>query len=673
MLARFKMRTKMMLLLCGVTLLTYGITIFFIMRSTNAIIEEEAFKETENLALYYSDVVKSKVEKTMHIAQMMARTYESIVISGTEPNQDVLDESLRQIIKHNSELSGVWVMLDPGVFPYPYAPYFYKDKDGRLVSQIKIDMEYYREQQKEDYYRIPRQQKKELLVDPYNDPDSGILMTSAVTPIVVDGKFYGVAGVDMALAALSKMVSTIKPYDTGKASIITLSRKYVAHPDLSMVNKEFETNSPLLRQAADKITQGEQFCITGFSDAFNEETRRVFVPIRFENGEIGGFFSVEVSMAKVLERGKQVLWICLTTGGFAVLMVAGITFLVSSYITRFVHQIMAVCKNIAQGDLSMRLKMTSKDELGELASWFNVFMEKMQSMLAQVNQNTNDVGKASQNLSGIARDLSSHAANASDRLTNVATATEGFNTNLTSVAVAMEESTINASAVTTSSEELSVTISKISENVEEASQISGSAVEQAERTAVQMEELEQAADAISKVTETITDISAKTNLLALNATIEAARAGEAGKGFNVVATEIRELAEQTVEATNGIKNQINDIQGTSNRSITAIKSIVAIINQINEVIRVITSAVEEQSLAAHKITSNITQTSRGINDINKNVSQNTAIAKEISRDISQVSEGAEQVAGRSSDLTLQAQDLEKLSTELRETVSFFKI
>ncbi len=673
MFAKFKIKTKMMLALCGVILLAYGITIFFIMRSTNDIIKEEAFKKTENLSLYYGDVVKSKVEKTMHIAQMMARIYESIVISGVEPNRGVLDESLRRIMKHNPELSGVWVMLDPGVFPYPYAPYLYKDKAGRLISQVKTDMEYYRMQQKEDFYSIPQQQKKELLVDPYNDPDSGILMTSAVTPIVVDGKFYGVVGVDMALAALSKMVSTIKPYDTGKASIITLSRKYVAHPDPAMVNKEFEINSPLLKQAAEKIIQGEQFSITGFSDAFNEETYRVFVPIRFGDGETGGFFSVEVSTAKILESGKKILWICFMTGGFAVLMVAGITFLVSSYITRFVNQIMSACKNIAQGDLSMRLKMTSKDELGELASWFNVFMEKMQSVLAQVNQNTNDVGKASQNLSGIAGELSSNAANASDRLSNVATATEGFNTNLTSVAVAMEESTINASAVTTSSEELSVTISKISENVEEASQISGSAVEQAEKTAVQMEELEQAADAISKVTETITDISAKTNLLALNATIEAARAGEAGKGFNVVATEIRELAEQTVEATNGIKNQINDIQGTSNRSITAIKSIVAIINQINDVIGVITSAVEEQSQAARKITSNITQTSRGINDINKNISQNTTIAKEISQDIAQVNEGAEQVTDRSSDLALQAQDLEKLSTELRETVSFFKI
>ncbi len=219
------------------------------------------------------------------------------------------------------------------------------------------------------------------------------------------------------------------------------------------------------------------------------------------------------------------------------------------------------------------------DELGELASWFNVFMGKMQSIITQISTNTNQMDDASRELSGIATELASQAERTSLRANNVTTASEVLSSNVITVAAAMEESTTNTSMVASSSEEMSATFSQIAANVEEASIVSGSAVTQAQETAKRMGELEEAAQSISKVTDAITDISDKTNLLALNATIEAARAGEAGKGFAVVATEIKELAAQTIQATENIKNQISGIQNSSRVSISSIDKIVNIIKK----------------------------------------------------------------------------------------------
>jgi len=105
------------------------------------------------------------------------------------------------------------------------------------------------------------------------------------------------------------------------------------------------------------------------------------------------------------------------------------------------------------------------------------------------------------------------------------------------------------------------------------------------------------AHAISKVTETITEISEQTNLLALNATIEAARAGEAGKGFAVVANEIKELAKQTNEATLDIKTKIEDVQVATDNTVADIEEISKVINNVNEIVVTITMAVGEQSKA----------------------------------------------------------------------------
>lgn len=110
---------------------------------------------------------------------------------------------------------------------------------------------------------------------------------------------------------------------------------------------------------------------------------------------------------------------------------------------------------------------------------------------------------------------------------------------------------------------MSETSKNIAQNADNASHISDKAVERVDSASSRVDDLENAARKIGQVSETITDISEQTNLLALNATIEAARAGEAGKGFAVVTSEIKSLANQTTEATEQIKGNIDWIQGAT--------------------------------------------------------------------------------------------------------------
>lgn len=325
------------------------------------------------------------------------------------------------------------------------------------------------------------------------------------------------------------------------------------------------------------------------------------------------------------------------------------------------------------GDLTKRIEIKAQDEIAELAGWFNTFLEKLQSMIGDIAQNASAVDKESTSLATISHNLEANSTETTSLSESVAAAAEEMTVNINNVAAAMEESTTNTSMVATAAEEMSSTIHEIASNVEHAHSISEKAVTQAETTTVRMAELGVSADAINKITETITEISEQTNLLALNATIEAARAGDAGKGFAVVANEIKELAKQTAEATLDIKKQIDDVQSTTTTTIGEIEEITNVINSINKIISTISTAVEEQSSATEEIASSINQAAIGLSEVNENVSQVTSVSQDIAQDIAQVNTAAGDISTSSRKVNISSTDLQKLATELKKAVNSFKI
>ncbi len=366
--------------------------------------------------------------------------------------------------------------------------------------------------------------------------------------------------------------------------------------------------------------------------------------------------------------------IALIAAGAVILGLLFLGTIIALRIRRSVNRTVGMLKDIAEGegDLTMRLAVDSGDEIGELAKWFNIFVEKLQGIIGQISANTNSVTDASNELTSISSNLYSNSDETSKRANNVAAAAEEMTANLNNVAAAMEESAINTSMVASASEEMTATINEIAKNSEKALSISGDAVSKAENASVKMNSLGQAALAIGKVTETITEISEQTNLLALNATIEAARAGEAGKGFAVVANEIKELAKQTADATLNIKGQIEEVQSTASTTVIDIKNITKVINNVNEIISTISTALIEQLAATEEIANNISQASQGIREVNENVNQSTVVANSISEDIANVNVASTDISNSSNNVKSSAEGLQALAAELSRLVENFK-
>lgn len=385
--------------------------------------------------------------------------------------------------------------------------------------------------------------------------------------------------------------------------------------------------------------------------------------------------SQSVMAEEMTNQAKKNIIYMLVVAGLIFAGIITLSMVIAFGLVRGLKMMVANFQDIAEGegDLTRRIQIHSRDEIGELASWFNLFIERLQHIIRQLTDNATGVTASSDLLLGISGKLLENSTDTSQRATNVAAASEEMSANLGSVAAAMEESATNANMVAVAAEEMSSTISEIAENAERARGVSLEAVHQAKTASGSMDELGAAASKIGRMTETITEISEQTNLLALNATIEAARAGEAGKGFAVVANEIKELARQTADATLEIKTLVDAVQTTSDKTGNGINRITEVIEGVHETVGSIATAVEEQTATTREIAENIAQASQGIQEVNENVSQSSSVAAEITRDIAEVSAAAHSISSGSKEVEDNARSLLESATGLNGIVNSFKV
>ncbi|MBF0259333.1 MAG: methyl-accepting chemotaxis protein [Desulfamplus sp.] len=432
----------------------------------------------------------------------------------------------------------------------------------------------------------------------------------------------------------------------------------------------YETKEPF---KGEKDLASQKFYIDGFK-IDNGQYFQALLPV-FDADKLIGTIAAIQSGSLISINIKNILIQLGVVNIICIILIIPVIYFLSLRLSNPLKEVVNRLKDIAEGegDLTMRLEEKSHDEIGELAHWFNIFIEKLQGIIGQIAENSNHLNLSSQDMAKLSGQMSDNSCDMVGHLNATTSSVEGVNENFISVAAAMEESSTNLSMIVAASEEMAVTINEVSRKTGDASKVSNDAVARASDISGRIKELGTAAQKIGKVTDMINEISAQTNLLSLNATIEAARAGEAGKGFTVVAGEIKELAKQTAVATKDIKEQIDGIQQSTERTAKDVEDILAVINTVNETVVSIATDIGEQSSATQEINENVAHASQGISEVNQSIAQNATMVTKINNNISNIDALAHNIANRSSDVATGAQSLFNLSEKLDELVKKFKI
>lgn len=240
--------------------------------------------------------------------------------------------------------------------------------------------------------------------------------------------------------------------------------------------------------------------------------------------------------------------------------------------------------------------------------------------------------------------------------------------NMQAVAVSSGEMSSSVNTVASAIEEMATSLNEVSKNAAQASLVAGKASKTSEDTKVTVNTMGVSAKKIGNVVEIIKTIAAQTNLLALNATIEAASAGPAGKGFAVVASEVKELAKQSAQASEEIRNQVEDMQKNTDESVKAINQITDIIDEMNQINHIIANAVEEQTATTNEIARNISSVATASIEVSKNVNETAALAEtivvrvndsaigvqEITRNMQELNNGTTEIAKSAAESSTQA-------------------
>jgi methyl-accepting chemotaxis protein len=523
------------------------------------------------------------------------------------------------------------------------------------------------------WYTCPRDSKRTCLLDPYADTVGGkeVLMTTISVPLLVDGKSIGVVGIDIALDALqAAAVNSQRDLfnNAGHMLIVSGTGVLAAYSvDAGKVGKNIGDTLgadgkdilQLLANGAPKILQQGDLIRAVYPVSPIADAKAWAVVIDLPKQVL---LADSVKLQAVLDDAQQ----SGTIKALSVAVIAGVIglllmWLTASGVTRPINSVAQMLKAIASGDgdLTQRLHYSKQDELGELVSWFNRFLDKLQPTIAQIKQSITDARGTADQSSEIARQTSEGMQLQFREIDQVATASNEMSATAHDVANSASNAANAAKGADQSARDGMSIIERSTRDINQLANEVSKAVTEVEALAVNSEQ-------IGSVLEVIRSIAEQTNLLALNAAIEAARAGESGRGFAVVADEVRNLAKRTQDSVEEIRLVIERIQSGT-------RGVVATMHSSQTQAHSNAGQIQQAVQALGKISDAVTV----ISDMNLQIAsaaeQQSAVAEEVNRNVSAIRTVTETLTGQATESAQISSQLNSLTTQQMKLMDQFRV
>lgn len=610
-------------LLFIIMLLTVLLT--FIIITTTSTTKRNAIDQAGMMAEKYANIIDAELEVAMDTSRTLAQTFSGIMKSKVMWRKSA-HAMLHNIIEQNSNFYSVWSCWDnfDGKNKPKFSPYFYRN------SNKKIQLIESPHCQQEDFKKICehiKRNKNEEIAGPYTIiiENKKKLVASLLEPVVVNGVFRGVIGIDVEMDTYQNLIQSIRPFKLGVSALFSPNGKIAAHflkerQGALILETEGDMTGKFLQSHYNAIQEGKKIQYQRYAEQMNSEVIIMAIPIEIGSAKNKWSLAIAFPINAVLEdvyflRNTSILIGIVLLIIFSISLLYVIKYFLSGPIRLSVKQ----AEIIADGKLDTVIPdsfLKFEDEIGQLSRAMTTMARKLTEIVSSVNTAAANIAAGSEELSTASQELSQGANNQAGSL----------------------------DMITESISNITEAINLNSENAEKTEEIAVNAARAAEKTGKAVKGTVDSMNQIAEKISVIQEIANQTSLLALNATIEAARAGEHGKGFAVVATEVQKLA----ELSSGAANEIDELSRSS----------VQIANEAGDLLV--------------KLVPDIEKTAELVSSINS-ASQNQAErADSINDSVQKLNTVVEQNATSAEELASTAEESTSQSMELQDIMSFFK-